>query len=83
MTTEGPFSRSERQTLHSLAEMFQDKEDRDELRRILEEGTTIRELVMAFKTNRRVIGSLKAVAGLIVVLGGAIAALKGLNWWPK
>ena len=83
MATEGSFTEDERATLHSLAEMFSDKDDRDELRQLIREGTTLRELVLAYRTNRRVISTLKTMGGLIVLAGGAVAALKGLNLWPK
>ena len=77
------FSKEEWATLHSLAEMFSDKEARDELRRMLDEGATFRELVMAYKTNRRVISALKTTATLIVLASAAIAALKSLSLWPR
>ena len=82
-TSKGPFNDDERATLHSLAEMFSDKDDRDELRRLVHEGATLHELLLAYKTNRRVISSLKTIGGLIVLVGGVVAALKGLNLWPK
>lgn len=77
------FTEDERAVLHSLAEMFSDKSSRDELRRLVHDGTTLREVVLAYKTNRRVVSILKAIGSLIVLLGGAVAALKGLNLWPK
>lgn len=80
---ESDFSEAERASLHSLAEMFQDKEDRDELRRLVHEGATLREITLAYKTNRRVISTLKTVGGLIVLGGGVAAVLKGLGFWPK
>ncbi|MBO9453271.1 hypothetical protein J7426_23625 [Tropicibacter sp. R16_0] len=80
---EAPFSENERAALHSLAEMFQDKKSRDELRRLVHEGTTLREIILAYKTNRRVVSTLKTVGGLIILLGGSVAALKGLGLWPK
>lgn len=83
MATESSFTEDERATLHSLAEMFSDKDARDELRQLVREGTTLRELVLAYRTNRRVISTLKTIGGLVVLAGGAVAALKGLNLWPK
>lgn len=79
----GAFTEDERATLHSLAEMFSDKDDRDELRRLVHEGTTLREIILAYKTNKRVVSTLKTLGGLIVLAGGTVAALKGLNLWPK
>ena len=49
MLANGPFTEDERAALHSLAEMFQDKASRDELRRLVHEGTTLREIIMATK----------------------------------
>ena len=83
MSAESRFTEEERATLHSLAEIFSGKDDRDELRRLVHEGATIREIILAYKMNRRLITALKAVGGLIIVIGGAIAALKSLNLWPK
>lgn len=83
MATESSFTEDERATLHSLAEMFSDKDARDELRQLVREGTTLRELVLAYRTNRRVISTLKTIGGLIVLAGGTVAALRGLNLWPK
>lgn len=77
------FSEDERATLHSLAEMFSNKEDRDELRKLVHEGTTLREIILAYRTNKRMVSVLKAVAGLIVLAGAAVAALKSVNFWPK
>ena len=77
------FSESQRAALHSLAEMFQDKASRDELRRLVHEGTTLREIIMAYKTNRRAVSTLKTIGTLIVLAGGSVAALKGLGLWPK
>ncbi len=79
---EAHFSEEEQTALHSLAEIFQDKDTRDELRRLLTEGTTLREIVFAYKANRRFVSSLKAVGGLIVVVGGAVTVLRGFPW-PK
>ena len=76
------FTQDERATLHSLAEMFEDKEDRDELRRLVQAGTTLRELVMAYKVNRRVMTVLKASGGLVVLIGLVVSTLRGLNIWP-
>ena len=63
--------------------MFSHKEDRNELRRMLDEGATVRELVLAYKTNRRVISALKTTATLIVLAIAAIAALKSLSLSPN
>lgn len=76
------FNVSERSTLHSLAEMFQDKDDRDALRSLIHDGATLSEIILAYKTQRRMVSVLKAVGGLIVLLGATVAALKGLNIWP-
>jgi hypothetical protein len=76
------FSDDERVALRSLAEMFQDRDDRDALRRLLLEGATIGEIVLAYRAQRRMVGALKATGGLIVLLGATVAALKGLNLWP-
>ncbi len=83
METKSSFTEEERAVLHSLAEMFQDKDCRDELRRLVHDGATLRELILAYKTNRRAVSLLKAVGGLIVLGGATVAALKGLNLWPK
>jgi radical SAM superfamily enzyme with C-terminal helix-hairpin-helix motif len=77
------FTDEERAALHSLAEMLRDKDDRDLLRRLIHDGTTLREIILAYRTQRRLIAGLKATAGLIVLLGGAVAALKSLGLWPK
>ena len=77
------FSEQERATLHSLAEIFSDKRDRDELRRLIHEGTTLREIILAYKTNRMVVSTLKTVGGLIVLISAAWAALRGLDLWPR
>lgn len=83
MSDDNRFTVAERATLHSLAEMFSDKEDRDELRRLLDQGVTIREITLAYKTNRRMISTLKAAGGLIILLGGSWTAIKGLGIWPR
>ena len=83
MSEESSFSREERAALHSLAEMFSDKDARDDLRRLLDEGATLREIVMAYRTNHRVVRSLKAFAGLVILATSTVAALKGFNLWPK
>ena len=83
MEADSQFSSDERAALHSLAEMFQDKDSQDELRRLVHDGTTLREIILAYKTNRRVISTLKTIGGLVVLAGGTVAALKGLNLWPK
>ncbi len=80
--TSASFSATERATLHSMAEMFQDKDDRDQLRKIMIEGATPSELVLAYRTQKRLVSFLKAAAGLVVVLGAASAALKGMGLWP-
>lgn len=77
------FSNDERAALHSLAEMFQDKDDRDQLRQLMHDGATLKEIILAFRTQRRMISSLKAVGGLIVLLGATVAALKAMSLWPK
>ena len=38
---------------------------------------------MAYKTNRRAVSTLKTIGSLIVLVGGSVAALKGLGLWPK
>jgi hypothetical protein len=76
------FSATERAALHSLAEMFQDKDDRDALRGLVQDGATLSEIILAYRTQRRMVGALKATGGLIVLLGATVAALKGLNLWP-
>ncbi len=73
------FSETERATLHSLAEMFQDKDERDQLRALIAEGATITKIVQAYRTQRGVVSFLKAASGLIVVLGAAWAVLKGMG----
>lgn len=77
------FTADERGALHSLAEMFQDKDDRDLLRQLVHDGTTLREIILAYRTQRRMVATLKAVGGMIVLGGASVAALKGLGWWPK
>ncbi len=76
------FSREERKVLHSLVEIFQDKECRDKLREIIRDGTTLRELIMAYKTQRRLVSYLKAVGGLVVLLAAVVAAVRQLGWMP-
>ncbi len=83
MATESKFTEDERATLHSLAEMFSDKDDRDELRSLVRSGATLHEIILAYKTNRRAVSLLKAAGGVIVLGGATVAALKGLNLWPK
>mgnify|MGYP000132623525 CR=1 FL=1 len=83
MESSSKFNTEERAVLHSLAEMFGDKEDRNQLRILVHEGATIKELILAYKTQKRLVGTLKAVGGLIVLAGASVAALKGLNLWPK
>lgn len=79
----GSFSEAERAILHSLAEMFQDKEDRDELRRILDEGVSLREIILAYKTDRRLVKKLKAWGTFIVLLASVGGALKAISLWIK
>lgn len=81
-TITASFSETERATLHSMAEMFQDKGDRDQLRELLNEGATLSELVLAYRTQKRLVSFLKAAAGLVVVIGAAGAVLKGVGLWP-
>ncbi|MEL6959717.1 MAG: hypothetical protein AAGL89_12280 [Pseudomonadota bacterium] len=80
-TRHSSFSADERATLHSLAEMFSDKDDRDELRRLVHDGTTLREIIMAYKTKHRVVSTLKAVGAFVVLASAVVAALKGLIPW--
>ena len=75
------FTDSERGTLRSLAEMFGEKDDRDALRRIVADGGTLKEIILAYRTQKMVIGTLKAIGGLIVLAGAAFAALKGFGLW--
>jgi len=77
------FTADERKVLHSLAEMFSEKDCRDELRQIVHEGATVRELIMAYRARNRLVKSLQTIGGLIILLGGAIAALRGMNLWFK
>ena len=83
MDAKSNFNEDERATLHSLAEMFSNKKDRDELRRLVHDGTTLREIILAYKTNKRVVSFLKTSGGLIVLAGGVFDALKGFGLWPK
>ena len=83
MEAKSRFTEDERATLHSLAEIFSDKDDRDELRRLLHDGATLHALILAYKTNKRFVSILKTLGGLIVLVGGTVAALKGLGLWPK
>lgn len=76
------FAEHERATLHSLAEMFSEKDDRDLLRQLLHEGVTLKELIMAYKTKRRMVGSLKALGALVVLGGAVVGTLKGFGLWP-
>lgn len=78
-----PFTDEEEAALRSLAEMFSDRDSREELTFLMREGTTLQEIILAYKINRRVISGLKAIGGLIVLAGGTVAALKGFNLWPK
>jgi hypothetical protein len=77
------FTEDELATLRSLAETFQDKDERDNLRRILGEGVTIKEIVLAYRTQRRMISTLKAIAGFVAIIGAAYAGLKTLGVVPK
>ena len=81
--TPASFSENERAVLHSMAEMFQDKDDRDQLRKLLSEGATLAQIITAYKSQRWLIGGLRAIGGMVVILGTALAALKGLGIWPK
>ncbi len=76
------FTPDERQVLHSLAEMFSEKDCRDELRQIVREGATVRELIMAYRTRNRLVKSLQTVGGLIILVGGTVAAIRSLGFWP-
>ena len=78
-----PFTEDEQTALRSLAEVFSDKESREDLTVLVREGTTLQEIILAYKINRRVIARLKTIGGLIVLAGTTVAALKGLNLWPK
>jgi len=71
------FSDTERAALHSLAEMFQDKNDRDALRRLLDDGATIKQLITAYRTQKGALLGIKFIAGLIVAVGGAWFVIKG------
>lgn len=77
--TEGPFDEDERKTLHTLAEMFEDKADREALRVILKQGVTITQLVHAYRGQKYLVNSLKATGGLLIIVGGGWAVLKGFG----
>ncbi|MEY8143008.1 hypothetical protein [Falsihalocynthiibacter sp. CO-5D18] len=77
------FSETERATLASVADMFAVKKDRDDFRELVRSGATVREMVLAYRTQKRMISTLKAVASLIAVLGAAYAALKQFGVFPK
>ena len=79
MAPSNAFSEEERATLHAVAEMFQDKDDRDELRQLLSEGATLSELVTAYKSRRWLIAWLKAAGGLIVLGAAVYGALQAFN----
>lgn len=71
------FSERERAALHSLAEMFEDKDDRDALRRLLDDGATIKQLITAYRTQKGALLGIKFIAGLIITIGGAWFVIKG------
>lgn len=77
------FTREEKAILHSIAEMFQDKDDRDELRRILDDGRTLQDLILAYKTNRKVVSTLKALGAIAGAMLAIAAAAKQFGFWPK
>ena len=83
MDPKSPFSDGERAALHSLADIFRDSGSRDELRRLLHEGATLREIILAYRANRKIISTLKTIGGLILLASGVAAALKSLGLWPK
>ena len=76
------FTEDQLTVLQSVAEMFGEKKDRDMMRALLDQGATIREITMAYRTQRMMVRTLKAVGGLIVLGGASAAALKGLGFWP-
>lgn len=76
------FAENERAVLHSLAEMFADKRDRDELRKLVNEGATLRQLILAYRSQRLAFAFIKGLAGFIVIIGGAAAMVKGSGIWP-
>ncbi|MEH6834799.1 hypothetical protein [Falsihalocynthiibacter arcticus] len=77
------FSETERATLASVADMFAVKKDRDDFRELVRSGATVREMVLAYRTQKRMISTLKAVASLIAVLAAAYAGLKQFGVFPK
>lgn len=77
------FNETQHATLTSLADIFEVKEDRDDFRELLRSGATVREMVLAYKTQKRMISTLKAVASLIAMIGAAYAALKQFGVFPK
>ena len=79
-TKEDTLNSKQIETLRSIADMFPDKNDREELRVIVSEGATIKELANAYRTQKGVVSFLKASSGLIIVMGGAYAVLKGISF---
>jgi hypothetical protein len=79
----GSFTEEERKVLHSVAEIFSEKKDRDELRKLIDEGATLRELILAYRSQRRVVSTLKAIGGLVVLGGAVISVFKGAGFMPK
>lgn len=78
------FSTDERAALHALAEMFRSREDRDRLRDLMQEGATLKQLVTAYRSQKYLLTAVKVIAGLIVVVGGAWAAIRGVTGgWAK
>lgn len=78
MTENSDFTEREEAALRSLAEMFSDKDDRDKLRNIVEEGATIAELILAYRTKAWAIAALKGTATMIVAVAGAYAVVRGV-----
>ena len=70
---EQAFTDRERAALHSLAEMFSEKEDRDTLRELVKAGVTIKDLVFAYKYQKTSWRLAKWVASFIAALGAAAA----------
>lgn len=73
------FTDAERAALHSLAEMFSLKEDRDTLRELVKSGVTIKDLVFAYKYQKTSWRLAKWVAGFITIVGGAVATYAKLT----
>ena len=73
------FSETERATLHSVAEMLGDRDDRDQLRQIIQSGATIKDLVFAYKYQKTTWRIVKWAASSMAILAAGAAAITQLS----